>query len=480
MNEIITIKKNSFFSLLSISSRLISNVILFWILARFFGPTTFGKFSYAHALANTFLLFADFGFDLLITTEVAKNRTSAAQIFQQYFWIKFSLAIISLISMFLFVIIRGGGIESVIIGTLFAFYMLFNTITNYFVASFKGLERLDCDAKVSLLMNIFLFISVVLLFLLSHNIYLIAGTYVFSRILGFLYSIRISHYILPDISYKLEFDHVGESLRKSFLFGVLILANGFLFQLDTLLLGIFKGDYDVGVYQAVKYLLLVPFIIPNIISNALLPTLARTYKESYENWISINRTFFKIVFWLSLPISLILFLYPGQIIELVYSAKKYALAIPILRLFSIILFLRNCSDYLGLMLITSGRQRILVYTSLVSILLGIICSSLFIPKYGAYGTGIVYLIITIFVILVNILFNIKVLLSHIINSGYFILLILSATISLAVQQYFHIKPLIGVPVILIFFISSAIFFFTKNEKEEFLSLKKYLILKKNK
>lgn len=472
MNEIIKIKNNSFFSFVSIASRLIPNVLIFWMLARFFGPETFGKFSYSHTLANTFLLFADFGFDLLLTTEIAQNRSAAKQIFQQYFWIKIFLALASLLVMIAFVLIRGGDFDSILLGILFAFYMLFNTIANFFVASFKGFERLDYDAKVSLLMNLFLFFSALFLFLFHQNIFLIAAAYAISRIFGFVYSIKLAPNILPGLSYNFIIDNINENLKKAFTYGTLILSSSFLFQLDTILLGIYRTDYEVGIYQAVKNLLLVPFIVPGVVFSALLPTLARNYKENYDNWISLNKTFFKIVFWLNLSIAIILFAYPKEIIEIIYGRENYTSAIPLLELFSLILFLRSTSDYLGVMLITSGRQKIHIITSLVGILITAVTCSILIPRYGALGAGIVYLVVITFTSIAYLLVNLKIFFGHILTVRYYLLLFVSAAIALFAKTTSTINALIGIPfVIIIFVLFGLFFFFTENERKSILTLK---------
>jgi len=85
MTEAIRIKKNSFFSLISIASRLVANVIVFWLIARIYGPENFGIFTFAHTTATILILLADFGFDILLTTELSKNISDAKNIFQNIF-----------------------------------------------------------------------------------------------------------------------------------------------------------------------------------------------------------------------------------------------------------------------------------------------------------------------------------------------------------------------------------------------------------
>lgn len=464
MNEIVNIKNNSFFSFISITSRLIPNVLIFWILARYFGPTSFGKFSYSHTLANTFLLFADFGFDLLITTEIAKRRLEAMHIFQEYFWIKICLAFLSLIAMWLFIFIRGGDSEALWLGLVFSLYMLFNTITNFFVASFKGFERLDLDAKISISMNLVLLFLSYLLYSFYQNIIVVALSYVISRIIGVLYSLNILNEVIPNLSYKILLTNLTDNLRKAFLYGILILTSSFLFQLDTILLGIFKTDYDVGIYQAVKNLMLVPFIIPGVVFSALLPTLARKYKENFEDWISLNSILFKLVFWLNLPISIILFVYPGQIIELLYGVKNYSMAIPILKIFAVILFLRSTSDYVGVMLITSGRQKIHIYTSVFCIPISIIIGGNLISAFGAKGASWAYLMVISIISVVFFFSNYKKFFKNILDRRYILLVAVSVLAGFIVNYWFNNNVFLGVLIIILVFFLIIFIIFDKNER----------------
>ena len=473
MSELSSVKNNSFFSFLSISFRYIPNIAVFWILARFWGPDIFGKFSYAHTLANTFLLIADFGFDLLLTTEIARDRKNAVTIFREYFWIKMTLAAAALIGMFLFVYLKSGNIESLLLGFIFGFYMVFNTISNFYVAMFKGFEKLSYDARVSIATNLFLLISAGTVFVLLHgNIYLIALSYVFSRIVGFLFSLRLTRNVMPDISYRILFTDFRGAMRKALLYGLLILSISLLYQLDTILLGLFKSDREVGVYNAVKNLLLVPYIIPGVAYSALLPTLARLFKESRESWIAMNKIFFKIIYWITLPIAVFFFAYPKQIIYFVYSSKNYSSAIPLLGIFSVVLFIRCISDYMGVMLITSNKQKIQVYTAFSGIFLSIILNIFIVPKYGIYGAAFVLLIINIFVLFVYMYNNFEVFYGHIINNRYLLLLLAGVIIALLVHINMQNIFFLGILVVFVLLVGvSFMLFFSSEERSRILEWK---------
>jgi O-antigen/teichoic acid export membrane protein len=439
-------------------------MIIFWFLARFLGPEIYGKFSYAHTIANTFLLVADFGFDLLLTTEIARNRTEAKSIFQKYFGIKIVLVLFSLLTMFIFVYSKSRNYESLLLGMAFGFYMLFNSITNFYFALFKGFERLDYEAKVSSVANAVLFIIAFVLLLLKQNVLLIAITYSITRLIGFVYSVKLASTLIPGLSYKIRFENFYEALKKTFVFGMIILSLSFLYQLDTIMLGFYKSDYELGIYQAVKYLVLVPLIFPSILTSALLPTFTRVNSESHENWISLNKTFFKIIYWISLPVAVLLYAFPEQIIEIIYSTKNYASAVPILRIYSFIIVFRYFADYLGVVLISSKRQNIQVYASIAGIVLSIILDILIIPDYGAYGAGVVMLIVTCFICSVFLLVNYKIYFPLLFNIKYIFMFGIAVITAVIAAYYNSVSIFIGGPAIaLVFVLSAYLFFFSKEE-----------------
>src|SRR3989339_1600547 len=98
-NDRITIWKNSLFILFSQIIRLVTVLLISVGIARLYGPETFGQFSIAFTIANICLIIADFGFDVLLTTEISKNRDIAFLLCRKYFSIKIIFTAISFLIM---------------------------------------------------------------------------------------------------------------------------------------------------------------------------------------------------------------------------------------------------------------------------------------------------------------------------------------------------------------------------------------------
>ena len=57
--------------------RFINAVLLFLIMARFWGPETFGIFMYPYVLAGIIVILIDYGFNLQLVRDVGRNRQDA-------------------------------------------------------------------------------------------------------------------------------------------------------------------------------------------------------------------------------------------------------------------------------------------------------------------------------------------------------------------------------------------------------------------
>lgn len=467
MSEIKKLRNNSFLSLLSILSRLIPNFLVFLFVARIYKPDEFGMFSYAHTLSNTFLLIADFGFDVLLTTEIAKNKNRVSEIVSQFLTSKIVFVIVAVISMSAFIFLKSNNASEVILGFVFLFYMVFNSFSNFLISIFKGLEKFYYETKVSLIMNLSLLLLSFIFIYTTKNIFLVALAYSLSRLFAILSSSKFIRREVVLKFVKFTKNDFKEAIKKNIVFGSLVILNNLLYQLDTLFLGVLKDNYNVGIYQSVKNLMFIPFIIPGIIYNSFLPTMSRLFKENINEWFSSTKIFFKLTLILSMIISVISFSYPTEIVHFFYNNKNYNESIIVLKVASIVILLRIISDFFGVMLITTEKLKNHILGSSLGIILSVILFYLMIPKFSALGTILSYLLMIIFVLMIFLIPNYNLFLKKIINTK-FIFVLLYYFITILFFNYQEINFLIGASFVSISFIIILLFvFFDKTEYDLF-------------
>lgn len=400
MTEIQRLKKNTFYTVLTISSRLLANVFLFWILARFYGPKPFGQFTFAHTLATTFIIFADFGLDILLTSELAATKEKRTLIFQKLFGIKLIFTFLAFLLMLIVSKFFSPSKEALILTSIFSCYLIFTSINNFFSGVFKGYEKFIYETRVALISNFILVFFTVIFIYLKLDIIAIAIAFAGTRILATILSLINIFKLDRTIVFKPDLSGLKEFRNKTLIFGFHMVFSYLFFQVDTLLLAKLKGDISVGIYQAVFKLIMLPLVIPDIFNFSLMPTLSRYFVENKNEWIKIGEGMGKILFVSILPISTILFFYAQPIIRLIYETNKFDASIEVLEVFAIIILVRFLLEPYALMLTTSNKQKVRLVTVLTATLLSIVINVLVIPKYDTYGAAIVSLIVNSFVGLV--------------------------------------------------------------------------------
>jgi len=157
---------------------------------------------------------------------------------------------------------------------------------------------------------------------------------------------------------------------------------------DTIMLGYFKTPEIVGLYNAARplaqiisvpltaLLLIYTPITTGLYSQNLMPELRRNYTISTK-WLM----------FLTLPIFLVLFLFPGAVLKLLFGAI-YIPAATALRVLSLGFIISNLLGPNGATLIALGKSQFIMWTALAAAILNVALNILLIPPMGIVGAAI--------------------------------------------------------------------------------------------
>jgi len=391
------IKKNAVFAFLSRLIRLLTNFLLFIGIARLYGLEAFGQFTTAHTLATIFLLLADFGFDSLLPTEIARQRERAAELAQRYFSLKVIFAAGACVGMIALPFWQHLSPTTRTLVEIFSLYVVLASFNNFFFALFKGFEEFHHETKISFATNLSLLVLLIVLGVLHAPLYVLAFGFVGTRVIGVVLGSRTATRLTKSRVMLFNFDGWKEIWRRVVVFGLHFVFGALFFQLDTVLLAFWRGDHDVGIYQSAFKIATLGLIVPDIAIRTMMPVLSRLHGESGDRWISLGRLLNKTLFLIGLPVSMILFVYAEQLIHLVYGTGGFSEAIPILRLFAATVFVRFSVEAYALMLTTSRRQTILMFVVIAGTVVNYVLNFFIIPTYGPMGAAYVSLTTNILV-----------------------------------------------------------------------------------
>jgi O-antigen/teichoic acid export membrane protein len=386
------IRRNSVFAFLSQAIRTFTNFLMFVGIARYYGAQAFGQFTTAHAFSMFFILFADFGFDALLTTEIARHRERAPEIARRYWGIKVGFAAAASSIMAILPWLYSFTPETSMLIRMFSLYVLFSSLTNYMFALFKGFEELHREALISLLMNGSLLAVLLLLGTIGAPLVWVAAAFIGSRIVGLGFALWTARAHFGAVRLFPEFSGISELWPKVRVFGLHFVFGNLFFQIDTILLAFWKGDSEVGVYQSAWKIVALALIIPDVLINPLLPVLTRLHHTDEPGWGNLGRLLNKTLFFVGVPILCVILVYADQIIHIVYGANVFPEAVMVLRLFSAIILVRFSVETFALLLTTSGHQETRMWIVVCGTAFNIAANMFAIPRYGAIGAGMVSLV----------------------------------------------------------------------------------------
>lgn len=268
----------------------------------------------------------------------------------------------------------------------------FLTVMSIAIAATQGFKRMDYSAYCrDIFFPLFNFSLAILLSLIYSKLtgVLLAWvlTSIFSLILSLYYLQKVISSIppdkpVPDIPTKLP----GILSYSSPLLLVVLLTT-LLTGLDTMMLGYFRSSTEVGLYAAATRTALLTGLILTSVNTMFSPMIADLYnREKTQQLGSMFKLSGNWIYIFSLPIFIIFLLFAKDVMA-VFGAE-FVSAWPVLVIISIAFFLNASTGSVGLMLIMSGYQKLMLYNSITIFIFNIIANYLLIPTYGMIGAAI--------------------------------------------------------------------------------------------
>ncbi|HWQ12421.1 MAG TPA: flippase [Roseiflexaceae bacterium] len=170
-------------------------------------------------------------------------------------------------------------------------------------------------------------------------------------------------------------------LRASLPFGVIGFTLGLSYKFDTVLINIYIGDDATGYYNAAYNLVFSAAMISNIINTALYPSLTRQATSDPASLPKIVESTLRYLLVAALPIAVGGGLLAPQVIGLLYGAA-YEPSAAVLALIMWVVPLMYLSEFLGYMVLVTGREGRAARSVLVSTSLNVACNLLLVPRFG--------------------------------------------------------------------------------------------------
>jgi len=263
-------------------------------------------------------------------------------------------------------------------------------LTLVLVGSFHGFKKVKYQVYVeSFYVPIFRVIIISIFFLLGYKLYGVLAAVIAAAIFGFVLSVYFLVKLFPIIVSKRSQGKVDRKsvIAYSFPLFLTVFLSLIVNQTDIIMLGYFVDSKDVGVYSIAYRLSQLVFIISISFVGIFAPIVSELHsKKKIKRLRSLLKTVARWVLTISLPIFIILVIYPAKILGL--FGEEFLGGVDVLYVLSFSALLSSVISLSGYIITMSGRVKLALVNSLCAALLNVVLNLLLIPKYGTMGAAI--------------------------------------------------------------------------------------------
>ncbi len=404
-----SVKNSIFYNVLLAISQVFFPLITFPYLARTLGPEHIGALNFAESMAKYFVMLAALGIPIYGVREIAKvhdNKPALTKMFTEIFVIN----IICTVGLSLFFL---GSIF--FIPQLFDQKVLFYWTVLYFLLQvfylewfFNGMNQFKFIAIRQFIIRFF-FIVFVFLLIRSKEDYV---NYMMMQVgLNLLLAIinfnNLSKLITIDKNIFKNLD-LKRHLKPLFYLFLTIFSISIYFSLDTILLGFLANNESVGYYSTALKLNKLIIAVFSAVTVAIFPSMISLYHNGHvDKFKEMIRQVFFVLVSLSIPAVLVLIFCAKEIVHLLFSSSFDRAILP-LQITAPLILIVSLSSIFGFQVLSAlAKDRQILYSAVIGMLVSIILSVLLVPHYKEVGEAITILVTELSVCLSFIYFTMK-------------------------------------------------------------------------
>jgi len=370
------------FILLS-SSELLSKTLGFLttvVIARRAGVNGLGDIGFVLAVYTYFAIIANPGYDTIGVRESAKREHDSSFIINSLFVLKFWSSILAFLMLVLFCLLVP--FSSSVKQLLMLQGLTLLTIPFSFQFYYRGDNQMHIVALSRFLQSSVYFLAVYFGVRGIGDLTRVPLSFGAATILGLfpMAGLLRQHLNLRQLI-------PWERLRTFFFSAITVGAAAICIQvylnMDTVLLGFFKTNREVGLYTSAYKIVTLASTIPTLLFASYLPYLASLKNAPVKEW----KTFVLTMFIIGLPTGIIIALYAPEFITILYGPAYEGAVVP-LRLLSIDIIVIFISVTFAQPLLLLGKEKKYLSIAAWSAGLNLFLNLFLIPLYGMTGAAL--------------------------------------------------------------------------------------------
>ena len=353
-------------------------------LARVIQPEGFGILGFATAFTSYFLIIVSFGIEPIAIREVSRDKNQLGKYVQNIFSIRLLLAAIAFAILFLVISFTAHDFLVKIVVLVIGVNFFSEAFSLNWV--FQSIERMEFVSLRRISTSLLSLIAIFVFVRSKEDIIIAAVILTLSALLNSVLLINIAHKLITKIKFKFDVIFWKFIFKESYPLLISAFMISIYYNMDMIMLGYMKTQYDVGIYSAANKIFLVAVIPISLILSSVFPSLSKVK-------ISLNRDFYILIRKFALMIlpagiicGSILYFFAELIIKLIFGDSFAAAGIP-LAILGLNVVVVSVNVFLGNPLIAWGEQKKHSLAVTIGALTNIIFNLILIPKFSYNGAA---------------------------------------------------------------------------------------------
>ena len=354
---------------------------------RVLGPEGVGRVTFASSIVDYFGMFASLGipvYGIRAAAKVRSDRQKLGRLLEELLIFNMITAMISLIVLYICILFVPRFSADRILYVILSTEILFTKFGVEWL--YKGVEEYAYITKRSLLFKVIAMIFIFLMVRKRERYPLYALALVLSNYASLLINfVNVRRHADPV---KVKLKDVFSHTKPVVIFFAMSAATLIYTNLDTVMIGIMKGDADVGIYScAVKIKSALAGIVCSL-GAVVLPKLT-LYIEAGDKkaFSALTKKAMNVVFMMAVPFIIYFSMYVYDCIVFI-SGVEFKAAITPMTVGLPVILLVGISNVFGMqMLVPLGKEKYVVLSEVLGGIVDLVLNALLIPKYGCTGAA---------------------------------------------------------------------------------------------
>ena len=378
--------RNVGFSTVSFGLRVGVNVILIVLAARVLSTQGFGQYTLAISLGSIFVVLCDYGFNFLVTREVARNAAAAGEFLPNGALAKAVLSLAALLLLGATLDVLGASRTVVAASVIIMLSFLANSYGSYLTAAFKGLQRFDYETLSNVILYAVLLAAQGAVLWLAASPVNLALCFLFARLVYLGVCVTLYRRVVRVGWQRPSLGRSWQMLAQASPFALYAFSAVLSVQLGTVILSYFAGETAVGQFQqALRFGMAatIPLAIAEDVFYAFLSDVrARAPDQFARGVVRLNKVGAAVI----VPLTLASLLYGQELVRAAYGARTGAVVGESLM---VVMGAYFCLYFLFLSppLMAMGLERANLIIWGVGAGINVVANLLLIPAWGVLGAS---------------------------------------------------------------------------------------------